>query len=61
MINHVRPGVKVKAAGGISTLEDAAKFLQLGAARLGSSRLVKLVNPYTEKLPENYSGSFGEP
>jgi deoxyribose-phosphate aldolase len=43
MINHVRPGVKVKAAGGISTLEDAAKFLQLGAARLGSSRLVKLV------------------
>ncbi len=33
----------VRADAGISTLEDAAKFLQLGAARLGSSRLVKLV------------------
>ena len=40
---HVGPGVKIKAAGGISTLEDAAKFVALGADRLGTSRIVKLV------------------
>ena len=40
---HVGEGVKIKAAGGISTLEDAEKFLALGADRLGSSRIIKLV------------------
>ncbi len=40
---HVGPNVKVKAAGGISTLEDAQKFLDLGADRLGTSRIIKLV------------------
>ena len=40
---HVGPKVKIKAAGGISTLEDAAKFIALGASRLGTSRVVKLV------------------
>ena len=39
---HVGPKVKVKAAGGISSLEDAARFLELGADRLGTSRIVKL-------------------
>ena len=39
---HVGSGVKIKAAGGISTLEDAEKFLELGADRLGTSRIVKL-------------------
>ena len=34
--------VKIKAAGGISSLEDAEKFIQLGASRLGTSRIVKL-------------------
>jgi len=33
----------MKAAGGISTLEDAEKFLSLGADRLGTSRMIKLV------------------
>ncbi len=37
------PSVKVKAAGGISSLEDAQKFLDLGADRLGTSRVVKIV------------------
>ncbi len=37
------PAVKVKAAGGISSLEDAQKFLDLGADRLGTSRVVKIV------------------
>ena len=40
---HVRPHVKIKAAGGISSMEDAEKFLSLGASRLGTSRIVKLV------------------
>ncbi len=39
---HVGKGVKIKAAGGISSLEDAEKFMALGASRLGTSRIVKL-------------------
>lgn len=39
---HTAPQVKVKAAGGISSKEDAEDFLALGADRLGTSRLVKL-------------------
>ena len=37
------PEVKVKAAGGISSLEDAYRFIDLGADRLGTSRIVKLI------------------
>ena len=40
---HVKPGVRIKAAGGISSLEDAEKFIELGASRLGTSRVVKIV------------------
>ena len=40
---HIGPGVKIKAAGGIATLQDAQDFLDLGAARLGTSRVVKAV------------------
>lgn len=40
---HVGPKVKIKAAGGISSLEDAEEFIRLGASRLGTSRVVKLV------------------
>ena len=39
---HVGKNVKIKAAGGISSLADAEKFLELGASRLGTSRVVKL-------------------
>ncbi len=39
---HVGPQVKIKAAGGIGSLEDAERFLALGASRLGTSRVVKL-------------------
>ena len=39
---HVGKNVKIKAAGGISSLEDAEKFIQLGADRLGTSRVVKI-------------------
>ncbi len=40
---HVGPNVKIKAAGGIASLDDAERFLELGADRLGTSRVVKLV------------------
>ena len=40
---HVGSNVKIKAAGGISSLEDAEKFMELGASRLGTSRVVKIV------------------
>ncbi len=39
---HVGPKVKIKAAGGIASFEDAEKFIALGADRLGTSRIVKL-------------------
>ncbi len=39
---HVDPAVKIKAAGGISTIEDAQRFIELGADRLGTSRVVKI-------------------
>lgn len=39
---HVGPAVKIKAAGGISSFEDAERFVELGASRLGTSRIVKL-------------------
>ncbi len=45
---HIGNGKKIKAAGGISTIDDAVCFLELGAQRLGTSRLVKLA----ANLPE---------
>ena len=39
---YVGPDVKIKAAGGISSFDDAEKFISLGASRLGTSRLVKI-------------------
>ena len=40
---HVKNGLKIKAAGGISSIADAERFLALGADRLGTSRIVKIV------------------
>ena len=40
---HVGKNVKIKAAGGISSMEDAERFVELGASRLGTSRIVKIV------------------
>lgn len=40
---HIGEGVKMKAAGGISSIEDAEEFVRLGASRLGTSRIVKIV------------------
>lgn len=43
MAKYVGEGVKIKAAGGISSLEDAETFIALGASRLGTSRIIKIV------------------
>lgn len=40
---HVAPHLKIKAAGGISSIQDAEDFINLGASRLGTSRIVKIV------------------
>ena len=47
---HVADHVKIKAAGGISSIQDAEDFIALGASRLGTSRIVKLVK--AETVPE---------
>lgn len=43
MKQYVGENIKIKAAGGIRNFEDAEKFIELGASRLGTSRLVKLM------------------
>ena len=43
MVENVGEGVSVKAAGGIANLADAKKFIELGANRLGTSRVVKAI------------------
>ena len=43
MAKHVQAPTKIKAAGGIASVEDAEKFIALGASRLGTSRIVKIV------------------
>lgn len=41
--HHVGEGVQIKAAGGIADIDDAERFISLGASRLGTSRIVKIV------------------
>ena len=43
MKENVGENVKIKAAGGISSFDDAEKFISLGASRLGTSRLTKIM------------------
>lgn len=44
--NHIKNGKKIKAAGGIKNFEDAENFIQAGAERLGTSKLVALMKGY---------------
>ena len=55
---YVAPHVKIKAAGGISSLEDAEKFIQLGASRLGTSRIVKLAKAMEAGKQAQNDGSY---
>lgn len=48
MREHVAPHVKIKASGGIANLQDAEDFINLGAQRLGTSRIVKAVKAMNE-------------
>ena len=54
--NNVESHVKIKAAGGISSIQDAEDFINLGASRLGTSRIVKIVKEKEngkETLPDS--------
>ena len=55
---HVAPHVKIKAAGGISSLEDAEEFIRLGASRLGTSRIVKLAKAMEAGKQTQNDGSY---
>ena len=48
---HIGENVKIKAAGGISSLADAEEFIRLGADRLGTSRIVKIA----KQMPDDAS------
>lgn len=57
---HVGSGVKIKAAGGIASLEDGARFLELGASRLGTSRIVKLIKSEQGKAGDEEHDKTGK-
>ena len=44
---NIGPAVKMKAAGGIASMDDADKFIELGADRLGTSRIIKIIKNET--------------
>ena len=52
MVREVGPGVRVKAAGGIRTLEDALRYIDLGVSRIGSTASVRIVDAFREKYGE---------
>ena len=54
---NVGPDLKIKAAGGISSLDDAEKFISLGASRLGTSRVVKIVKAMEGEKKDEVSDS----
>ena len=55
---HVGSDVKIKAAGGISSLEDAEKFIALGASRLGTSRIVKVAKALEAGTTAKNDGTY---
>ena len=56
--DHIGPNVKIKAAGGISSLADAEEFIHLGADRLGTSRIVKLAKALEQGNSVKNDGSY---
>ena len=55
---HVGPNVKIKAAGGISSFADAYHFVELGASRLGTSRIVNMAKVEDTKECHGDTGSY---
>ena len=49
---NIKGKTKIKAAGGIASFDDAEKFIKLGASRLGTSRLVKILK--NESIAKGY-------
>ncbi|WP_085832428.1 deoxyribose-phosphate aldolase [Clostridium merdae] len=49
---HIGPNVKIKAAGGIASMDDAERFISLGASRLGTSRIIQIIK--NEAITEKY-------
>lgn len=46
LLEHIGPGVRVKASGGISTFDEARAYLEAGVMRIGTSRLLKLIKQH---------------
>lgn len=57
---HMRGLTRIKAAGGIASLEDAAAFLRAGAHRLGTSRIVKIVKQMEQETGGNEDGKISD-
>lgn len=55
---HIAPNVKMKAAGGIGSLEDAIDFIELGCSRLGTSRIVKIVKSNEQNKSINNDSTY---
>ncbi len=55
---NVAPHVKIKAAGGISSIADAEKFIELGADRLGTSRIVKIAKAMEKGQEAKNDGTY---
>ena len=55
---NIAPHVKIKAAGGISSIADAEKFIALGADRLGTSRIVKIAKAMEKGVEAKNDGTY---
>ena len=55
---NIKKGLKIKAAGGISSFDDGQKFIELGASRLGTSRIVKLAKAMEAGKEAKNDGSY---
>jgi len=49
MKQYIGPNVKIKASGGIRTLQDAEKYIKLGAERIGASKIIKSIKELKQK------------
>jgi len=56
--SHKASHLKIKAAGGISSIEDAEEFVSLGASRLGTSRIVKIVKSQEKGIKNEQDTSY---
>lgn len=55
---HVTPNIKMKASGGISSLDDAIDYINLGCSRLGTSRIVKIVKSNEQNKLQSNDSSY---